>query len=298
MELLQLRYFRALAENGNLTKTAKQLYISPSSLSLTISRLEKELGDTLFDRVGNHIQLNSRGFIFLNCVNLILTNLDRTIKELTDMTNAQQSLLSIATTSPNVWFKLFSKFSSVHPEFLISHTLLRLNQISAADLQTKYDFLITSPSDITDPGLQSTILYADDYPILMVHPEHRLAKRRQISLAEAKDEPFIALTLGFSSRKYFDDLCEMAGFSPRIVMECDYMMRTYMVKQKTGVAVATARVKKERQNKGIKMIDIVDPVFPRAQAIFWNPKRRQTEAASVFSKFATQLFANSPQKRA
>ena len=50
MELLQLRYFKAVAENESLTQTANKLFISPPSLSSTISRLEKELGTELFDR--------------------------------------------------------------------------------------------------------------------------------------------------------------------------------------------------------------------------------------------------------
>jgi len=61
MKLLQLYYFRALAEKEHLYRTATELYISPSALSTTISRLEKELGVQLFDRVGRNIRLNDNG---------------------------------------------------------------------------------------------------------------------------------------------------------------------------------------------------------------------------------------------
>lgn len=50
MDLLQLRYFKLLAENQHLTKTAQQLKISSPSLSATLKRLENELGAELFDR--------------------------------------------------------------------------------------------------------------------------------------------------------------------------------------------------------------------------------------------------------
>ncbi len=50
----------------------------------------------------------------------------------------------------------------------------------------------------------------------------------------------MALTPGYSSRKYFDELCQQAGFVPHIAIECDYMMRSYMVMKKIGVALATA----------------------------------------------------------
>ena len=85
MELLQLRYFKAVAENESLTQTANKLFISPPSLSSTISRLEKELGTELFDRHGNRLHLNTRGYVFLECVNQILSSLDNTVAEVRDM---------------------------------------------------------------------------------------------------------------------------------------------------------------------------------------------------------------------
>lgn len=85
MELLQLRYFKAVAENENLTRTAAQLYISPSSLSATISRLEKELGAKLFDRQRNRLHLNASGSVFLEAVSQILCTLDSTVLEIREM---------------------------------------------------------------------------------------------------------------------------------------------------------------------------------------------------------------------
>lgn len=58
MELLQLQYFRELARNGHLSRTAEALHIAQPSLSQTIKRLESEVGVPLFDRVCNRIILN------------------------------------------------------------------------------------------------------------------------------------------------------------------------------------------------------------------------------------------------
>ena len=82
MELLQLRYFVALAESENLTKTANALYISPSSLSLTISKLEREVGVKLFDRVGRKLRLNDNGQEFLRHLRSVLTELDSAVSQL------------------------------------------------------------------------------------------------------------------------------------------------------------------------------------------------------------------------
>ena len=72
MKLLQLYYFKALAEREHLTATAAELYISPPSLSAAISRLETDLGVPLFDRVGRNIRLNDKGRQFYDHVKLAL----------------------------------------------------------------------------------------------------------------------------------------------------------------------------------------------------------------------------------
>lgn len=290
MELLQLRYFKAVAENGNLTQTANQLYISPPSLSSTIARLEKELGTELFDRRGNRLHLNVRGFIFLEYVNQILISLDNAVSEVRDMEAQKETLLSVATTSPNVWIELFSSFQLENPDIHVTHTSLRLDELKNPNCLYKYDFVIASPTDVPANWRRPEILYKDDFPVLLVHPDHPLSKRREISLSEVRQEPFVALTPGFSSRKYFDTLCERAGFVPHIAIECDYMMRSYMVMKKIGVALATAYTNYARLYDGTCCIDIVEPVFPRVQALFRDDKRYLNAAAAKFREFACSFY--------
>lgn len=292
MELLQLRYFKAVAENGNLTQTANQLFISPPSLSATLSRLERELGTELFDRRGNRLHLNACGYSFLESVNQMLMILDNAVAEIKDMESRKENFLSIATTSPNVWIELFSTFQLENPDILVTHTSLRLEDLQTTDCLHKYDFVIASPGDTPEGWRPRMVLYDDDYPVLLVHPDHPLSKRRQISLSEVKDEPFVALTPGYSSRKYFDDLCEKAGFTPHVAIECDYMMRSYMVMKKIGVAMATAYTNHARLYDGTCCIDIVEPEFPRVQALFRDEKRYLNTAASRFQEFACNFYPN------
>ena len=82
MELLQLQYFRELARNGHLSKTAEALHIAQPSLSQILKRLESEIGVPLFDRVGNRIVLNDSGRIFLKYSDEIFAALDRAVQEL------------------------------------------------------------------------------------------------------------------------------------------------------------------------------------------------------------------------
>lgn len=61
MELLQLKYFLAVAESEHMTNTAKQLHIAQPALTQSIHRLEQELGVRLFERAGRGIRLSPAG---------------------------------------------------------------------------------------------------------------------------------------------------------------------------------------------------------------------------------------------
>lgn len=298
MNFLQLSYFLALANTENLSLTAEQLFISPPALSASISRLEKELGAPLFDRIGNRIHLNSNGRILYEYADNVFSGLNAVKEAIQENSTQKASEISIASTSYNVWVGLISAFNMAYPDVVISHTVLRLNQINSSEMRDKYDFLLTSPTDISAPKLQYEILYDDDYPVLMVYPEHRFADRKDVRLSEARDEHFIALGEEYSSRKYFDTLCEMAGFKPKIKMECDYILRAHMVSQRLGIAVGTARAVRDQVDPAkIRIIPIVDPILPRCQAIFWHSKRKETTVAKLFHDYAKQHLKDFPAMR-
>ena len=76
MMLQQLEYFRVLAKFENINAAAKQIHISQPALSISIKKLETELGYHLFDRTGNSIRINYRGEQFLEAVNDIFAVLE------------------------------------------------------------------------------------------------------------------------------------------------------------------------------------------------------------------------------
>lgn len=76
MELLQIKYFRIIAETENISKATQQLFIAQPSLSQTLKRLEDELGVPLFDRKGKKITLNKAGRIFLKYCDEITASIE------------------------------------------------------------------------------------------------------------------------------------------------------------------------------------------------------------------------------
>ena len=147
MELLQLYYFRELAMQEHLTNTANKLLISPPSLSAAISRLEQELGVSLFDRVGRRIQLNECGKAYLKYVNIALNAIEDAPKELADISSANSMSLSVGVTMPSVWGRVFYQFFSLYPEIDFSFTTLKLSDLNNKDVVTKHDLFLAEKED-------------------------------------------------------------------------------------------------------------------------------------------------------
>ena len=76
MTLKSLRYFKILAEIQHFNNAAVKLHVSQPRLSYTITELEKELGVSLFDRIGKKISLNGKGKEFLTYVEDALRIID------------------------------------------------------------------------------------------------------------------------------------------------------------------------------------------------------------------------------
>ncbi len=291
MELTQLRYFKTLAESESLSKAAEKLFISPPALSSSISRLENELGATLFERKKTMV-LNARGMVFLEHITQALNALDNAKKAMKEAVDRQQSHLSVGVASAIVWHNLFLDFLAQHPQICLEQHLVSLEEMSDDRILEQYDFIIAAPEDLSTEKLHSVCLYSDDSPVLMVPANHPLAKRKEISLAEVKDEGFVALPKGNSSRAYFDRLWDIAGFQPRIIVECDMQIRRTFVLAGRGLAIATAHTRYTNTEPGLCFVDIVNPYYRRSQCLYWHESRYQTVAAQAFRSFAQEYFRN------
>ncbi len=84
MSLTQLRYFVAVAEEGQVSRAARKLHVSQPPMSQRLRELEAELGVTLFDRGAKGMRLTSAGARFLTTAQRVLTELDLGVRALVE----------------------------------------------------------------------------------------------------------------------------------------------------------------------------------------------------------------------
>ena len=213
MELNQLRYFQVIARHSNITRAAEELYISQSSLSKTLSLLEKDIGAQLFDRVGNRMVLNNIGKAFLKRVDRILLELDDAVAE---ASSDDRGDIRFACTVSGLCTSYIEQFLLEHPEVRLSQFLMKPEQISSSLESGELDFGL-SFQRFPSERINWTPLASEEMLILTAKdlgPEGDSAP-----LSWFAEFPFVTINSGFGT---FDNImaqCCQAGFSPRILFD-------------------------------------------------------------------------------
>ena len=290
--LQQLRYFRELARNGHLTRTAEQLFITQTSLSNTIIHLERQLGVQLFDRVGRTLQLNEVGKLYLQYINEALICLDNAQAVIDNHKEAIQPQVSVAMNSSSVWANLIGGFSASYPSYRIRQVNCEKDAFRGMLLDQKVDFLLTGANDIALSGLEHCPVWEEKL-YLCVPRKHRFAQRPDILLSELKGEPFVNLPKSSSFRDFCDALFVKAGFQSTDVLECDYTLRSKLVAAGIGVAITTQTACKQLFNRNdIACIPITDDFAVRTVIIAWNPRHFLSKAAVDFRDYVIKFGEN------
>jgi DNA-binding transcriptional LysR family regulator len=295
VDLLQLRYFRTVARTQHMTRAARALYISQSSLSKTITHLEHELGVSLFDRHGRQIRLNQYGEVFLRRVEQVFADLEDGQRELADLAGGKQGQIVFASMNVYLIPGLLQAFLESHPGISIrlsSHP----REVTLAQLERGEIDLSISSTPIERPGIEHVSLMTEEM-YLAVPPGHRLAQRETIQLSEAAQESFLALKPGHTLRELTDSFCRRAGFTPNIVFEGDEpVVLFHLVKAGLGIACLPALVWMNLPELAVARIPITEPRCYREITLLWSKNHYLSTAARELRTFLIAYFAQFEQK--
>ncbi|MEV5027029.1 LysR family transcriptional regulator [Paenibacillus sp. LPE1-1-1.1] len=288
MDLLSLRYFQTVARLENMTKAAEMLHVSQPAISKLIGNLEKELKIKLFDRTGKYIRLNEYGKRFLAKVDLALQTLEDGKTELLDMAERPTGTVVIFIQVGSYLLPdMITLFRQLYPE-----AQFKLLQHESHPINPVFDLSISS-SPFRIPGTESIPVLTEEI-MLAVPSDHRLANRESIHLSELSEDSFISLKPGKQLRETTDSLCRAAGFTPRIIYECDEpsMVRS-LVRSGLGVSFIPAVTWGGSQGSSVVLISIEEPVSTRTIEISWYTNRYMTNVAHKFRAFIQDYFKQS-----
>jgi len=291
MELTQLRYFRELARREHLTKTAGSLRITPPSLSVSVSKLEQELGVKLFTRCGRNIRLNENGRLFLEYVDQALETLEAGRNKLAAglQTDCSRILLGIGTQA--LWTNGLQAFLDRCPQISISRRDLTTDRIGDREDMAQFDFVLAGASDLHPLEWEYSVLVPDDAPVLVLSKGHPWAGRQEILLEEAADEPFIMPPEKTVSRRFADSLCKAAHIRPPIAAQGDCVMRAHLLhREERAVSITTKLGMASVLLSDLDCIPIRTAVPHRTQALFWPRGKRLAFHEMAFKEFMIRYY--------
>ncbi|MGN0141763.1 MAG: LysR family transcriptional regulator [Roseburia sp.] len=232
MEKLQLEYFLSVAETLNISKSAEKLFISQSSLSQTIRRLEKEIGYPLFDRNGKHICLNENGQVFLECVNRMKEIFENALEEIAEQNNIKNNQVTINMQCASHFLpQLMLYLSQKMPD-----TIFQISQQNyAAAKSDDADLRIAATPEPLNTDYASLLL--KENILLAVPQNHVLFQKPTITISDLVRENFISLNPAWSLEQLIRTECQKKNFSPKVMIQVDNpdILRRLLV-EKLGLA--------------------------------------------------------------
>jgi LysR family transcriptional regulator, transcription activator of glutamate synthase operon len=285
MELLQLKYFYEVAQSEHLTQTADKLHVSSPSLSMTISKLETSLGIRLFDHVGRNIRLNEYGKLFYQRVERALSEIENAKQEINDLKAEKEHVVHIGINSLPIWTKFLENFQKQHPEILVDYFSMTPLDFRNQTYYSTVDYFLGVKRDIPTSDYDLIPLGPEEKPVALLSTNHILSKEKSLNLVQLQNE--VILSLGKynpSAHKYILDLCTIAGFSPKKILECDYFFRLRRLVDNIGVAITTDLGVNfiYIDSKRVRSVPISFPVITRTQSIAWRKGHFLSKSALVF----------------
>jgi DNA-binding transcriptional LysR family regulator len=296
VELRHLRYFVAVAEMENVSRTALKLHVSQPALSRQIRDLEDEIGFCLLERTAKSVRLTEAGRAFLNDARGLLQHADEAVKKARAVASAEPTELHVGyspTPVAHILPKALRAFQHAMPNIHV-----RLHDWSnkaildgVRDGRLQLGLIVSPPKASSLRDLRYEELFHERVCVA-VAPQHRVARRRAIPLTEVAAEPLIALTRE-EYPEYYDYLSiifSKVKQKPRVVEEHDSLSGILAsVEAGTGVAIGMDVFGYSFGNR-VKVLDLIPEPKPISVGVA-ALKGKLSPAAEKFWQCAKEAVA-------
>jgi DNA-binding transcriptional LysR family regulator len=274
MELRQLEYFVAVAEERNFTRAAERVHISQSGVSAQIRQLERELGAELFDRTARTVTLTDAGRAALDHARATLAAagaVGQAVGEVTGLIRGTLVVGMVIGCTVTPLFDALAAFHRAHPGVEIS--LLEDNSdrlVEAVRLGTVDVALVGTAA--APEGLEALTIISERL-VVVVPDGHPLASRRRVVLRDVAAHPIVCMPPGTGLRTVFDGACAARDLRPRIAVQAGAADAVVdLAARGLGVAVLSESMAAGRGDR-VVVRTIDDVRTPALLALVWRSGR-------------------------
>jgi DNA-binding transcriptional LysR family regulator len=292
MELRQLEYLIAVAEEANFTRAAERVHISQSGVSAQIRQLEHDLGVTLIDRSSRTARLTDAGTAAVTHARAALSAvaaLRQAVDEVNGLIRGQLAVGMVTACTVTGLFDALAEFHLAHPGVAI--TLVEDNSASLIERVRSgmADLALIGASGGPPLGLDALPI-ASERLAAAVPPGHPLLTGRPgVTLADLAGYPVVCMPSGSGIRNVLDQACTAQGVRPDIAMEASAPGAVAdLAARGLGVAVLSESMAASHSPR-LRVLPIDDVDIPALLALIWKPA--PSRALREFLRHCRQAFA-------
>ncbi|AKA72436.1 LysR family transcriptional regulator [Clostridium scatologenes] len=282
MDIRQLKYFIAIAEEGQITGAARKLNMAQPPLSYHLKLLEDELGVKLVERGSRKIKLTDAGKMLYAKASQILKLTETTVKQLKDFGQGIKGTLFIGTVSScgaTLLPDRIHNFNKKCPD--ISFEIYEGNT---------YKLLELLNNGLIEIGIVRTPFNAESFNLKYLSKETMIAvfntnsnwykDKKSICINDIMDKPLIIYR---RFEKLISKCCQNSGFNPKIICKCDDA-RTALLWADSGIglAIVPKSAIKLVNNSDLSYIEIDESELETRVAAIWLKNQSLSEAAKYF----------------
>jgi DNA-binding transcriptional LysR family regulator len=293
MELRQLRYLVAVAEEQHFTRAAAREHVAQPALSQQIRRLEAELGLTLVQRTTRRVAMTEAGDLLVARARRVIAELEAAHAELQSLAGVQAGRLSVGalhTMGPVDLSLLLATFHRRYPGVELTVREQSSEELAEMLRDDEVDVAFLSVTErIQSHGLTLHPLVREEL-VAVLPPDHQLAGRRQVRLGDLAQDAFISFREGARLRELLVSAAAAAGFEPRIALESNESRRIRsLVSRGLGVAILP-RSDSEGPGSTVSVSTLAGPELQRDVTLASRAQRRLSPAALAFRTLTLRMF--------
>lgn len=194
MDLRDIEYFTVIAGHKHLGRAAEALGLGQPALSVSLRRLEQAAGTQLVLRTPKGVELTPVGAALLTHVGRLRLARDDLAREIADLAHGQTGTLRIGASPSNALAALpevCSALLSESPKLTLSVSLLDNEALLPVLRKGELDVVLGHTQQFRDPALTEIVIQQDEF-VVFCRANHRLAKRKSLSLADLANERWAA----------------------------------------------------------------------------------------------------------
>ena len=282
MDLLQLEHFLAVVEEGTFTRAAERVSLTQPAVSLSIKKLEEEIGGPLFARDVHDLSLTEAGRVLADYARRMIRLRDDATREMARLGSMAAGSLKIAAHEAAAVYLLpvaLRTYVQRFPDIKVGIYRSRLEEIprQVMDRQVDLGFVKDAP---TFHELQCVDVHTDEM-ICIASPKHPLASRSRLTVKDVSSEQFVLHHLCSATADRILRLFEQNSTRCRVVAELwSFENIKEFVRQEVGLAIVPGvTVREELRNGTLIRLPLGELAMPRRTLMIYRDQGYMSESA-------------------